>query len=302
MKNKNKLSYSEYCKLDTIKSSNVAKLQKEQRIKEYNKNPKCCIYCNAPISYERKSAKFCNSSCAAKYNNQKRKESGWKRTEESKKKVSNTLKNREYLRPCIKCGKIIKSHSSGTNIICDACKNIRQTSKLIKTCCVCNKEFQLNNYKSCRKTCCKKCQSQLGYQTKILNNLDHGGYRQNSNKQYGGYYKGIWCDSRWELAYLIYHLDHNIPIKRCTNYFIYSDNENKIRKYYPDFIINNSTYVEIKGRWRDNLNKKINAVKTTGSQIIVLFKKEIQLYLKYCYNKYHTYDLSILYDKTISNE
>lgn len=73
MKNKNKLSYSEYCKLDTIKSSiPIAKLLKERRVKEYNKNPKCCLYCNKPISYERKRATFCNSSCAAKYNNHNR--------------------------------------------------------------------------------------------------------------------------------------------------------------------------------------------------------------------------------------
>ena len=42
---KRKLSYSERGKLGAIKSSNIAKLQKEQRIKEYNKNPKQCLYC-----------------------------------------------------------------------------------------------------------------------------------------------------------------------------------------------------------------------------------------------------------------
>lgn len=46
--------------------------QLKQRIIEYNKNPKRCLYCNTPISYERKYAKFCNSSCSAKYNNSRR--------------------------------------------------------------------------------------------------------------------------------------------------------------------------------------------------------------------------------------
>ena len=104
MKNKNKLSYSERGKLGGIKSRKTAKLQKEQRIKEYNKNPKRCLYCNAPISYERKSAKFCNSSCAAKYNNHNRVV-----TEAQKEKTSKTIKSKPIREvKCRKCGNILR--------------------------------------------------------------------------------------------------------------------------------------------------------------------------------------------------
>ena len=38
------------------------------------------------------------------------------------------------------------------------------------------------------------------------------------NKKHGngkkGYYKGIYCDSTWELAFLVYCFDNNIPIIR----------------------------------------------------------------------------------------
>lgn len=47
--------------------------QRDRRIEEYNKNPKRCLFCNSPIEYQKKNEKkFCNSSCAASYNNKKR--------------------------------------------------------------------------------------------------------------------------------------------------------------------------------------------------------------------------------------
>ena len=120
---KRKLSYSERGKLGAIKSSNIAKLQKEQRIKEYNKNPKRCLYCNAPISYERKSAKFCNSSCAAKYNNHNRVV-----TEAQKEKTSKTIKSKPIREvKCCKCGRITYSNSTNYhNVLCDNCRDINR--------------------------------------------------------------------------------------------------------------------------------------------------------------------------------
>lgn len=133
---KRKLSYSERGKLGAIKSSNIAKLQKEQRIKEYNKNPKRCLYCNAPISYERKSAKFCNSSCAAKYNNHNRAVTG-----SQKEKTSKTIKSK-LLREvkCCRCGRITYSNSTNYhNVLCDNCRDITG-SKYRKHCRWCGAE------------------------------------------------------------------------------------------------------------------------------------------------------------------
>ena len=60
-----------------------------------------------------------------------------------------------------------------------------------------------------------------------------------------GYYKGIHCDSSWELAYVVYCIDHNIPIRRCKDRIPYE--ANGILKYYtPDFVINESEIIEIK--------------------------------------------------------
>ena len=74
-----------------------------------------------------------------------------------------------------------------------------------------------------------------------------GGLRQGSGVGKSGYYKGFFLRSTYELAYLIYCLEYNIDIKPCKEVFEYIDPKtNKTRKYYPDFIIND-TIIEIKG-------------------------------------------------------
>lgn len=54
----------------------IQKQKAKERIDEYNKNPKLCLYCGKPILApynkklrETKIKKFCNQSCAAKHNN-----------------------------------------------------------------------------------------------------------------------------------------------------------------------------------------------------------------------------------------
>lgn len=52
-------------------------------------------------------------------------------------------------------------------------------------------------------------------------NKKSGGYRKNGGKGIRGWYKGYWCDSSWELAYVIYNLEHNIHFIRNTKGFNY---------------------------------------------------------------------------------
>lgn len=51
---------------------------------EYLKEQKLCKHCNAPIDFNNKDGSFCNSSCAAKYNNKSRSGIKYTLTEESK--------------------------------------------------------------------------------------------------------------------------------------------------------------------------------------------------------------------------
>lgn len=73
-----------------------------------------------------------------------------------------------------------------------------------------------------------------------------GGYREGSGRSKCGHYKGIYCGSTYELAWVVYNLDHKIPFERNNKGFRYSF-EGRTRKYYPDFRLPDNSYVEIKG-------------------------------------------------------
>jgi hypothetical protein len=239
--------------------------QHQQRLQNQFKVCEVCgkIFRLADVN-KTSSGRFCSRSCANKR----------KHTESTKNKIKNTIKN-------------TYRHKSKDHIL--------NTDLEIRDCIVCGKSFQtIHKYRT--KTCSKQCTNILIKQTKIKNGTlsRGGGYNVNSNKQYGGYYKGQWCDSRWELAFLIYHLDKGYNIEKCKEYFEYRVN-NKIHKYYPDFKIDN-VYYEIKGRWRQNLQHKLQIVKSKGFEIKVIMKKEIKPYLDYCFNAYGIKRLEELYD------
>lgn len=113
----------------------------------------------------------------------------------------------------------------------------------------------------------------------------YGGRRKGAGRSKHGWYKGIWCDSSWELAWVIYNLDHKIEFKPYTGYFEYQF-QNEIHKYYPDFILNNGTIVEIKGnetsdQWKAKLEQF-----PKDKYLQVIGKNEIGKYLDYVVEKY----------------
>lgn len=133
-------------KLASVKG--ILKIQelRDQRIKEYYKNPKLCKECGEPISYEKKNEReFCNSSCSAKFNNKRRNV-----TDEQKLKTSLTLLK----------GGIKKIRNKEIIIVKD----------VVRVCLNCSKEFIIekdgNKKLSRRKYCCKEC-SNIGMREKI---------------------------------------------------------------------------------------------------------------------------------------
>jgi len=110
--------------------------------------------------------------------------------------------------------------------------------------------------------------------------ISNGGLRQGSGRGKKGWYKNIFCDSSWELAFVLYHLDHNILIERCKEVRTYIW-ESKERKYYPDFVINGVIY-EIKGYKTPQWNIK----QQSNPDIVCLFEKDIKKYLEYAINRY----------------
>lgn len=109
----------------------------------------------------------------------------------------------------------------------------------------------------------------------------HGGYRKGSGRGKKGYYKGYWCDSSWELAFVIYNLEHEILFARNTTKFEYFFN-GKTFHYIPDFIISDE-YIEIKGYENEKWNSKVSQF---PHKLKILKKNDMEPYLEYVINKY----------------
>lgn len=108
-----------------------------------------------------------------------------------------------------------------------------------------------------------------------------GGYRQGSGRGKKGTYKGYYCDSSWELAYVVYNLDHNIKFKRNEELFPYEFG-GKQHNYKPDFI-ENGIYVEIKGYFTEQVRAKEEAF---PFQLKYIDKESIKPYLEYVEQTY----------------
>lgn len=126
----------------------------------------------------------------------------------------------------------------------------------------------------------------------------NGTYSQTS---YGhsGYYKGIWCDSSWELAWVYFHLEQGTPFVRNRDKFKYIY-DGKERNYVPDFKVFD-TWTEIKAfsntkwecKYRDFPDK---------DKLIVLWGDDIKHLVKDLEQKYGVKYWEVLYDKTGTSE
>jgi hypothetical protein len=121
-----------------------------------------------------------------------------------------------------------------------------------------------------------------------------GGARRGSSRGKHGWYKGIWCDSSYELAWAIYQLDHNIPFTRNTQSYEYTFNGKQYR-YYPDFI-QDGKIIEIKGFVNEQTLAKIKSV----PNLIVLMRNDLQKEFDYVIRKYGK-DFIKLYEFPSSN-
>ncbi len=120
-----------------------------------------------------------------------------------------------------------------------------------------------------------------------------GGYRLGSGRGKFGYYLGIYCNSTYELCWVIYNLDHQIKFSRFPGYL-----EGLGLKYYPDFLLEDGkTIIEIKGfEPLDKIRKKIKLAISYGYEIQILYKKDLEYCFRHVKEKYKTSDFATLYD------
>ena len=246
-----------------------------------------------------------------------------------KEKYENENPSQEYTLKCIVCGKEYKlqlrkkQYEQGIyrKTCCNECShklsslntNLEEKNKKIsksmlgnipynrskdfsyyKKCKYCGNIFdtRIRNTKS--EFCSDECMNKSKHikLSEIAKKSNFGGYYPNSIKKYHhGNYKGIHCDSSWELAYLVYCLEHNIDIKRCTEVRYYKLNK-KTRKYFPDFVVNNQI-VEIKGYF----DKGAQIKSEQNPDIKVLLHNDLKESLEYTINKYGNKFWEVLYDK-----
>ena len=232
-----------------------------------DKSNNSCKNCQATIPY---SKKFCNSSCAATYNNK-----GRVRTEESKNKMSLIAIEKDYTKTF--------RNEDGSRILTSANS---KTSERITKICKCGKPFEttLDTYE--RQHCSSKCWREVA-----------GGLRHGSGRGKKGWYKGYYCDSTYELAYVIYNIDNSVDFKRSKIVIPYSY-KNKNHNYHPDFE-NSSTLIEVKGYHTEQVDAKIKATKEAGYNLQMLYKDDLKYAFDYVKTNYDYKNIEDLYEKKI---
>ena len=118
-----------------------------------------------------------------------------------------------------------------------------------------------------------------------------GGYRRGSGRGKKGWYKGFFCDSSYELAFLIYCLDNNIDIKRNKDKLPYTF-EGKSHIYIPDFIVDGK-YIEIKGYKTKQFEEKLKWY----PNIVVYYEEDLKEVFNYVENKYGKNYISLYENK-----
>ena len=148
-------------------------------------------------------------------------------------------------------------------------------------CVVCDKELPRGVFK---KTCSDKCYRSLLSQKARERGL--GGPSAVSSYGKRGTYRGVHCDSTYELAFLIYCLDHNITITRNTQGFPYTY-EDKHYNYYPDFYLADyDVFIETKGRDIGPVYEKAQAVVDAGRKIKILHYEDLTDCFRYVVETY----------------
>ena len=87
--------------------------------------------------------------------------------------------------------------------------------RIQKICPSCGKSFNVPPCYSMRIYCSRKCYNYD--KDHISRKGGSGGYREGSGRSKSGYYKGIYCGSTYELAWMIYQLDNKIAFSRFNS-------------------------------------------------------------------------------------
>lgn len=209
-------------------------IEKNKKIANYLQLPTICSFCSTMLSYDKRKNKFCDSSCAAQFNNTNRIFYNSKSFKE---------KQRQYAKDNPKGWALDRSkcYSNGYR------RKIRLKKVKLFQCLECKKEFTAYNYQK-RKYCSRLCSNKNSYHinSTIVHRSIYRGYQMDSGAE------RLFAESCDKLK-IKWH-------KNTSQYFKFIDNKGKERKYYPDFyLLDYDIWVEVKGnryvRDDDNLRR-----------------------------------------------
>lgn len=239
-----------------ILATSALKLKAETRKNAYLQNPKLCEYCLGAIPYDKQVNRFCRSTCSAGFNNRARKETGWKRTEESKTKTSASLEAMYAKLTVEQKVERYKNNNSGhtkplvsmyANLLVFAKKKkasprqktgngvqrgrVEKQPDVVLTCNQCGKLTTFPYIKRGHKTCGSddcKVQASVGCRT-----YQNGSrkpvwfFNPNENKE-------VLLDSSWEVTVANKLIELNIKWTR-PKFIKWIDSTGTTRRYFPDF-------------------------------------------------------------------
>ncbi len=254
----------------------LASAYQDKRLEEYLLNPKICKQCQSPIlPREREKVasitrSFCDQSCASSFRNK------------------GVCRNKEAYRL-----KALQKAQSPEEIA-----KRRSYAENPLLCKVCSVPLPYERHKN-QTVCSRSCVQIIGQEAlKKRGFKPPGGPRIHSGRSKSGWYQGYHCGSTYELAYVVYCLDHKIQIERNTKGWEYFNPETgKTQKYYPDFIINGTELIEIKGYRTPETDLKLAAVDVP---ISLLCWEELEPVFEYVKEKtgYGPDKLPLLYEGT----
>jgi hypothetical protein len=218
---------------------------------QYDHSPKVCLQCKVIIPYDARYNDYCSHKCSAIHTQKYGGNCCW--SDVDKKRISEWAKKYAYKKP---------------------------RERIKKICLCCHSEFEVTKA-AVKKFCSRECSGKWIRETGYMKGKT-GGYRKEAGRGKMGWYKGYYCNSTWELAWVIYQLDRGMRFKRNTEGFEYEFNKKRL-KFYPDFILENGEYVEIKGWITDKDKAKFSAFPKT---LNILYRKDMTPILNSVVSKY----------------
>lgn len=258
--------YNDRYAKSTTKSTNtqreINKQKQQEKLSQWVSEQHTCEKCGKVMTEKFGSGRFCSRACA----------NSRERSDEVKHKISQ--------------GVITTGHTPHTRekfLKVGADNHARALEKYYKNPSICECCGNIIEYdKKHRKTCSESCYNQIA-----------GGLRAGSGTGKHGWYKNFYCDSSYELAFVIYKLDHGCKIERNKRFYEYVGTDGKLHKYYPDFI-ENDFLVEVKGYLTDDVFLKIAAVDDKPVKLLML--DDLKPMFDYIKETYKCTDITTLYE------